>query len=114
MSNSQVECTQQFCDDEDDEDAAATINLVRVAASDGAELKDDTSCVLLPRGSALAIGRTASDGPNNLVLHDPDKRPPVVSAKHALKNREFLASTTQFLDRSSDKETQNRLVKRKV
>ena len=81
--------TQVFWDEEDEEEvelsSVSSARLIRI--EHGA---DGEATPVPPPGVLLAIGRNASESHScNLVLHDPDKRPPVVSAKHAqLENNE--------------------------
>lgn len=79
-----LEATQRFWDDDDDDDheieEATSARLIRV--EDG---RDGEATPVPPQGAVLAIGRISSEEHScNLVLHDAEKRPPVVSSRHAL------------------------------
>ena len=80
-----LEATQHFWDDDDDDDdgeieEATSSRLIRV--EDGS---DGEATPVPPPGTVLAIGRLSSEEHScNLVLHDAEKRPPVVSSRHAL------------------------------
>ena len=80
-----LEATQRFWDDDDDDDdqeigEATSARLIRV--EDG---RDGEAIPVPPQGTVLAIGRSSSEEHScNLVLHDAEKRPPVVSSRHAV------------------------------
>ena len=79
-----LESTQRFWDDDDDDDheieEATSARLIRV--EDG---RDGEATPVPPQGAVLSIGRSSSEEHScNLVLHDAEKRPPVVSSRHAL------------------------------
>ena len=103
MSQQPLEATQRFWDEEDEDandaeiEEATSARLVRVE-----EGGDGVATPVPPLGTVLAIGRQSSEEHScNLVLHDAEKRPPVVSSRHALLQDVGGSLQLQILSTSS-------------